>query len=101
MTDPKIDAYIGKAPAYAKPILTRIRKVVHAAVPEIVEGTKWSAPHFDYKGIFCSMAAFKRHCIFGFWLYKPLLASLSKADAATLTALQRIESVDELPDEVA
>ena len=28
---------------------------------------KWSFPNFLYKGMFCSMAAFKYHCVFGFW----------------------------------
>lgn len=28
---------------------------------------KWSFPHFHYKGMLCSMAAFKKHCAFGFW----------------------------------
>jgi uncharacterized protein YdeI (YjbR/CyaY-like superfamily) len=28
---------------------------------------KWSAPHFDYKGVMCGMASFKTHAIFGFW----------------------------------
>jgi len=97
--DPRVDAYIAKAPAYAKPILTRLRKVVHTALPEIAEDTKWSSPHFDYKGIFCSMSAFKQHCMFGFWLHRPLLASLTAADAATLTGLRRIASVEDLPDD--
>ncbi len=97
--DPRIDAYIAKAPAYATPILTRLRQVVHSALPDVVEGTKWSSPHFDYKGIFCSMSAFKHHCMFGFWLHRPLLATLSAADASALTKLQRIESVEHLPSD--
>ena len=28
---------------------------------------KWSFPHFGYKGMLCSMAAFKAHAAFGFW----------------------------------
>jgi uncharacterized protein YdeI (YjbR/CyaY-like superfamily) len=28
---------------------------------------KWSTPAFDYKGAMCGMAAFKAHCMFGFW----------------------------------
>jgi hypothetical protein len=98
-TDPKIDAYIAKAPAYARPVLTRLRKIVHAALPDVVEGTKWSSPHFDYKGIFCSMSAFKQHAMFGFWLEKALRESISTADGKTLAALHHIESVDDLPDD--
>jgi uncharacterized protein YdeI (YjbR/CyaY-like superfamily) len=65
--DPRIDAYIRKAKPFAQPILTHIRKVVHAAVPGVEETMKWSSPHFDYKGMFCGMAAFKAHVGLGFW----------------------------------
>jgi hypothetical protein len=50
--DPRVDAYIAKSADFAKPILIHIRKVVHSACPDVVEGMKWSMPHFDYKGIF-------------------------------------------------
>ena len=66
-TDKRIDAYIARSADFAKPILTHWRELVHKACPEIVETMKWSFPHFDYKGIVCSMAAFKEHCAFGFW----------------------------------
>ena len=65
--DERIDAYIEKSADFAKPILTHLRGLVHAACPEIEETWKWSFPHFDYKGTVCSMAAFRQHCAFGFW----------------------------------
>ena len=65
--DPRIDAYIAKAADFAKPILNHLRKLVHAACPEVEETMKWSLPFFMYKGMLCSMAAFKHHCSFGFW----------------------------------
>ena len=40
---------------------------MHAACPDCVETVKWSTPAFDYKGAMCGMAAFKAHCMFGFW----------------------------------
>jgi uncharacterized protein YdeI (YjbR/CyaY-like superfamily) len=66
-TDPRVDQYIAKSADFAKPILTHIRRVVHGACPDVEETMKWSFPHFDYKGMMCSMAAFKGHCAFGFW----------------------------------
>ena len=66
-TDPRVDHYIAKSADFAKPILMHIRKVVHGACPDVEETMKWSFPHFDYKGMMCSMAAFKGHCAFGFW----------------------------------
>src|SRR5512141_3058600 len=65
--DPRVDAYIAKAQPFAKPILTHIRKAVHAACPDVEETMKWSFPHFQHRGLLCSMAAFKEHCAFGFW----------------------------------
>ena len=68
--DKRIDAYIQKAPAFAKPILTQLRAVVHAACPDVVETVKWRNPSFEYKGLLCGMAAFKQHCTFGFWKHE-------------------------------
>ena len=65
--DPRIDAYIGKAPEFAKPILTHVRALVHEVVPDVEETMKWSVPHFDYKGVLCGMAAFKQHCNLIMW----------------------------------
>jgi uncharacterized protein YdeI (YjbR/CyaY-like superfamily) len=65
--DPRIDAYIAKSADFAKPILKHLRALVHRGCPEVEEDLKWSSPHFLYKGMFCGMAAFKTHCVFGFW----------------------------------
>lgn len=66
-TDPYVDDYIGKAQDFAQPILEHLRALVHEACPEVVETKKWSFPHFDYKGMMCSMASLKEHCAFNFW----------------------------------
>jgi uncharacterized protein YdeI (YjbR/CyaY-like superfamily) len=60
--DPRVDAYIGKAAEFARPILTHVRALVHEACPDVEETMKWSVPHFEYNGIICGMAAFKQHC---------------------------------------
>jgi hypothetical protein len=48
--DPRVDAYIAKSADFARPVLNRIRKLVHAACPEVEETMKWSFPHFMYRG---------------------------------------------------
>jgi uncharacterized protein YdeI (YjbR/CyaY-like superfamily) len=94
--DPRIDAYINdKAPDFAKPILKKLRALVHKGCPAVVEAMKWSNPSFDYKGIFCGMSAFKQHCTFGFWKDKLLRENAQAASA--LDALGRIHSVNDLP----
>jgi uncharacterized protein YdeI (YjbR/CyaY-like superfamily) len=66
-TDKRVDAYIDKAEPFAQPILTHLRNLVHQTCPEVEETIKWGFPHFEYKGMMCSMASFKSHCVFGFW----------------------------------
>lgn len=65
--DPRVDAYIASAPEFAQPILVHFRSLVHQACPDVVETIKWGMPSFEYKGPYCSMVAFKKHCGFGFW----------------------------------
>jgi uncharacterized protein YdeI (YjbR/CyaY-like superfamily) len=67
--DPRIDAYIIKSADFAIPILDYLRETVHAACPNVKETMKWSMPYFEYNNYnLCSMAAFKQHCGFHFWL---------------------------------
>jgi hypothetical protein len=65
--DPRVDAYIEKSAPFARPILKRLRKLVHQGCPGVAEEIKWGMPHFNYGGIFCGMAAFQAHCTFSFW----------------------------------
>ena len=66
-TDKRVDAYIAKAPEFARPILARVREIVHEGCPECEETVKWNAPIFMYQGaILCGMVSFKQHCIFHF-----------------------------------
>lgn len=99
-TDPRIDAYIRKAQPFAQPILTHLRKVVHRAVPEVEETMKWSTPHFDYKGMFCGISAFKEHVGFGFWK-AALLAEHLPGPGGMSAAGQfgRIASMQDLPSD--
>jgi uncharacterized protein YdeI (YjbR/CyaY-like superfamily) len=65
--DKRIDVYIANSPDFARPILIHLRDLVHAACPNVEETIRWGFPHFDHKGIMCSVASFKNHCAFGFW----------------------------------
>jgi hypothetical protein len=100
--DPRVDAYIEKSAAFARPILKRLRKLVHAGCPHVVEGLKWNCPHFSHHGMMCGMAAFKEHCTFGFWkssLMKSLNAT--KKSEQAMGQYGRIASLDELPGDEA
>lgn len=94
--DPRVDAYIAKSADFARPILERIREQVHAVCPEVEETMKWSFPHFDYRGIICSMASFKEHCALGFWKGDLILSDDEKKRDA-MGHFGRIRSVKDLP----
>lgn len=95
--DKRIDVYIANSPDFARPILIHLRDLVHAACPNVEETIRWGFPHFDHKGIMCSVASFKNHCAFGFWK-----ASLMK-DAEVLKynnqkAMGHAGKIQSLPD---
>ena len=98
--DPCVDAYIAKSADFAKPILTHLRKLVHANCPDATETIKWSMPHFEYRGgIFCNMAAFKQHCAFGFWLGD--LLKVDNQNEKAMGDFGRITALDDLPGDKA
>jgi hypothetical protein len=99
--DPRVEAYIVKSAPFARPILRRIRKAVHAGCPEVEEAMKWSFPHFMYKGILCSMASFKEHCAFGFWKGSLLDGTAAVKREGAMGQFGRITAVTDLPAEEA
>ena len=102
--DPRVDAYIARSPEFARPILKRLRRVVHAASPKIEETIKWGSPAFVHKGIVCAMAAFTRHCVFGFWkgaLLEESIASLPRGAGKAMGQFGRITVVSDLPDDAS
>ena len=94
--DPRVDAYIAKAADFARPILEEIRARVHAACPDVEETVKWSVPAFGYKGPLCGMAAFKKHCIFGFWK-SPLVLGESRPGDNPMGFREKLTSLEDLP----
>lgn len=95
--DPRIDAYIENAQPFARPILRHLRQVVHAACPEVEEDLKWQRPHFGYKGIMCGMAAFKQHCVFGFWRGAEIVKAGDRKDQEAMGQFGRITALTDLP----
>jgi len=100
------NSYILKAEDFAKPILEHLQAIVHHACPEVEEAMKWSFPHFIYKGkILCSMASFKGHCAFGFWLAPEMkdpddiFKRGKEKEESAMGHLGKIRSLKDLPSE--
>jgi uncharacterized protein YdeI (YjbR/CyaY-like superfamily) len=94
--DPRIDDYIAKSADFAKPILTQLRELIHTACPEVEETLKWRNPGFMYRGLLCGIAAFKQHCVIGFWK-GAILFDRKNPDAKRCEIPDRITKLAELP----
>ncbi len=95
--DDRVDAYIAESADFAKPILTHLRELVHATCPDAEETMKWNFPYFMYKGLLCSMAAFKEHCAFGFWQSVLVLGEATEG----AWSFDRITKLSDLPSKKA
>lgn len=100
--DDRVDSYIAKSADFAKPILNRLRRLVHTGCPDVEETIKWGFPHFMYKGLLCSMASFKYHCAFVLWKASAMSDSrklLSKNAATAMGNFGRLKSLADLPSD--
>lgn len=87
--DPKVDEYIAKVEAFAKPVLEHWRQLIHDNCPDVTEAIKWGFPHFDYKGDFmCVIASYKNHCSLTF-LKAELMSDARLKDSKALKPIQR------------
>jgi len=73
---------------------------VHRGCPDVVETLKWNAPAFEHRGMLCLMAAFQRHCTFGFWKHRLLAKRVKGLPTRGLEAMGqfgRLSSAADLP----
>jgi len=95
----EVDAFIAKAPEYARPILVKIREAFHEGCPEIEEKIKWGCPSFEYKGMLGGMASFKKHVTLGFWKSRLMddFDKLFQRGPRSSPMGARVESIKDLP----
>lgn len=98
MTDQaKVDAYIAAQADFARPILTHVRALVHAAYPDVTEAIKWGFPHFVYRTKnLASMAAFKGHAAVNLWYSDEGKPREGMGHLGKLTSLADLPSDDDL-----
>ncbi|MCR2834033.1 YdeI/OmpD-associated family protein [Parerythrobacter lacustris] len=90
--DKRVDDYIAKAGAFARPILIELRARIHRALPDAEEGIKWGMPHFMVRGKnVAGIAAFKAHCA--------LVIHGEGQQGDALGGYGRIASIDDMPPE--
>jgi hypothetical protein len=67
----RINQYIADQEEWKRPLLVRLRQLIHQADDRIEENWRWNGPHFDREGIMLGMAAFK-HFV-SVWFHKGAL----------------------------
>lgn len=99
-TDRQVDAYIARQAEFARPILTEIRRRVHAACPGAEEAMKWSMPGFMHKGkILAVMAGHKAHATLALWERDGAAAAAPAGGEKAMGQYGRLRSLDDLPAE--
>lgn len=97
--DPRIDAYIERSAEFAQPVLIHLRELVHKACPDVTETLKWSMPSFEFKGILCGFASFKKHCTLMFWKQSLLETDAFPKYKMAMGSFGRITSLKDLPSD--
>lgn len=97
--DQRIDAYIARSAGFARPILTRLREIVHAACPDVEETIRWGMPSFSYHGILCNMAAFRHHATFGFWKAERVVDARDTRRNEAMGSFGRLTTLADLPSQ--
>jgi len=70
--DPRVDAYIDSLPDWQGAICRKVRALVHAADPEVVETIKRTdRPYFVLDGNICALLAAKDHV--NVFIYDPIV----------------------------
>ncbi len=94
--DPRVDAYIARSAPFARPILARLRELVHEACPDVEETIKWGMPSFIHAGgILAGMAAFKQHASFGYWKHALVMGEGVARDG--MGSYGRMATLSDLP----
>lgn len=98
--NPKVDAYINKAQPFAKPILKKLRTLIHKTCPKATEEIKWGQPFYLYQDrVLCATMGFKKHCALVFWKASLIIQKNGAKAKADLKHLRRISFVEELPSD--
>lgn len=95
-----IDEYIKNAPAFARPVCRKLRKLIHKANREISERWKWG-PLFCRNGPVCGLGVFQQHVSLAFFkgaIMKDPKGILMPAGSNVHSRLLRFTSLEEIDE---
>src|SRR5438046_6613678 len=102
--DPRVDAYLDSLPDWQRAICRRVRALVHAADPDVVETIKrTNRPYFVLDGNICALLAAKDHV--NVFVYDPIapdpqgiITSGKENETERTVAIRRGEHIKERAD---
>lgn len=59
-----VSDYIAAAPAWARPTLRELRRVIRAAAPKVKESISYQMPYYAFEGRVAYFGAYTAHCSF-------------------------------------
>ena len=81
----EVTKYIKEAPKEQEEIMAKIRELIHAKVPDVVEEFKWSRPVFKQQKDFAYLLANKKHVNFGFSQFEKIKNPTEKLEGTGKT----------------
>ncbi|MFM9986824.1 MAG: YdeI/OmpD-associated family protein [Flavobacteriales bacterium] len=99
-----IDEYIRNAQPFARPILKKLRTIIHGLGTDIAETIKWGSPVYVFHGNLCMTWAFKEHAAIVFFkgaFLKDDFHVLEEADKNNVSSRSiRYTCIDDLNEDV-
>ncbi len=95
-----VDAYIARAPQFARAVIEHFRDIVHETCPEVEEGMKWGRPAFLREGrLMALVGAFQAHCAVAFWHpeMNRILKEEGRLGEEGMGSLGKVRGVKDLP----
>lgn len=95
----EVTKYIKEAPEEQEEIMAKIRELIHAKVPDVIEEFKWSRPIFKQQKDFAYLVANKKHVNFGFSQFEKIKNPTEKLEGTGKTMrhvkLRSLNDIDE------
>lgn len=95
----EVTKYIKEAPKEQEEIMAKIRELIHAKVPDVIEEFKWSRPIFKQQKDFAYLVANKKHVNFGFSQFEKIKNPTEKLEGTGKTMrhvkLRSLNDIDE------
>lgn len=58
-TSPDVDRYLRHSPVLIRSLMSELRRIIHATIPDVEESIKYTVPFYTRKGLLCYLSPLK------------------------------------------